>query len=96
MKEVQATLTHGIVVRCVLGRKTVEIPQIDAKNLKYIKNKTVPSELLVDRSSRAIIVANMDKAVDDMVFVKLVDNITSDFDFYEILEILNLPMHTIF
>jgi hypothetical protein len=80
---------HSIVVLCQLGDSVVEIPQLDHRNLKYIAKSTHKVEECCDIKMRATIAISMNSDTDDMLFVRLADNITDEYDFDEIIEILS-------
>lgn len=80
--------SHAIVMRCSLSDTIVEIPQIDQRNVRYLAKKNHDIEESCDVKMKTIILIDMDASVDDMLYVRLVDNITDEFEFSEIMQIL--------
>lgn len=81
---------HTLLVRCHLGDAVVEIPQSNHKNSKYIFKSSYEVEESCDFKMRTVIIISMNSSLDDMLFVKLVNNITDVYEFYEIMDILAL------
>jgi hypothetical protein len=83
--------TYSIVVLCLLDTIVVEIPQSNNRNIKYISRHT--EHEVVEVSSvkmRTTITIEMNSSLDDMLFMRLVDNITDEYEFNEIIQIWNI------
>jgi len=78
---------NSVVVRCHLGDLVVEIPQLNHKNIKYITKSSHEIDEDCDVKMRTVISIEMNPELDDMLFVKLVNNISDVYEFYEIMDI---------
>ena len=80
---------YTLVVICNLSKNIIKIPQKDHKNIKYI-SKSVYHIKDAESFSKMIAIVNIEMSpeLDDMLFIRLVDNIVDDYGFKEIIEIL--------
>jgi hypothetical protein len=72
----------------MLGAAVVVLKQANRRNLKYIQGRdsVVPHGLGSDLSYDVV----LDPALDDAIFIKLLDNVSGTYEFAEIIEILDL------
>jgi hypothetical protein len=79
-----------VIFRCSLGSTILEIPQMTRVNVKYLTKGTYSISKDRDIKGTIIISIVMNSDLDDMLFIKLVNNVPDIYEFHEIMDMLEI------